>query len=86
MKFKSEEELIWYSSLIYDSLKAGLQVGLYIVPDGDMEGCLGVKIDDVEFPYFAWESFEEQVESEEERKKAELVMNKIVEKNEQTPR
>ncbi len=65
--------MMWYSSLIHDSLKAGLPVSLYISKDG----YLGVKIDDVEFPYFAWECFEQQAENQEEIDKANDVKMKI---------
>lgn len=65
---------IWYSTLIYESLKVGLSVSLFISDDG----CLGVKIDDIYFPYFAWESFEEQTETQEEFDKAMVVNRKII--------
>ena len=72
---KIDEEInIWYSSLINDSLQSGLPVSLFIATNGN----LGVKIDDVEFPYFAWESFEEIVGGEEANEKARKVIGKII--------
>ena len=47
---------MWYNSLIHDALKVGIPVHLFIGEQGE----LGVKIGDIELPYFAWESFEEQ--------------------------
>lgn len=65
---------VWYSALIYTSLKAGLPITLFIAKDGE----LGVKIDNVEFPYFTWESFEDPIESKEEIDKAEIILRKII--------
>jgi len=51
-----EQPKMYYDSMIHDALKAGLYVSLFIGEQGE----LGVKIGDIELPYFAWETFEEQ--------------------------
>ena len=71
-----EKNNIWYSSLIIESLQSGLSVSLFIAEDGG----LGVKIDDIELPYFAWESFEDTVDGEEALEKVRLVQSKIIDK------
>jgi len=67
-----EEHNLWYSSLISDALECKLKVSLFITN----EGTLGVKIDDVEFPYFAWESFEDIIDGDEALKKARMIIKK----------
>ncbi len=53
---------------------AELPVSLFVAEQWE----IGVKIDDIEFPYFAWESFEEQTEIDEEIEKADLIIRKII--------
>lgn len=74
----NDKKKYYYSTLIYESLKAGLPVNLFIIPDGEMKGFLGVRIDDIDLPYFPWETFEEQTDSNEEIKKAEIINRKII--------
>ena len=74
MKTLDDMKKVWYSTLIYESLKANLPVSLFIAEHGE----LGVKIDDIEFPFFAWEIFEEQTELDDEIEKAEIVNRKII--------
>lgn len=47
----------YYDSIIHDALSIGLPVSLFIADDG----YLGVRIGDVDFPYFPWETFEDQI-------------------------
>ena len=80
--YQKHRSKLWYDSLIYDALKAGLPVILFKAEDG----YLGVKIGDIKLPYFDWECFEQEVgdfihpcpERDEEISRARSVIGLIV--------